>query len=132
MSDPANYGIIQYASEKNEDGTSKKTGIMWIFMNWGGEGMANRLAKALDEARARWDDQPYANAQIIACIGRAGDLSGVTWNQLDDNDHSLYVVDFVQNKVALYDKLWTGNLEDPAKSKMGWDLPKFIEKYKKD
>lgn len=132
MSDPSNYGIMQYfqgPEGKNPDGTSKQSGILWIYMNNGGKGMADRLATALQNSQDRWSDQPYVNAMIIAHVGREGLLSGVTFNQIDNNDHTLHLVDFVQQKVLLLPN-YNGGLELP-KAKMAFPIESYISKYKK-
>lgn len=129
MSDPSNYGVVLYGKEKNPDGTSKQSGIMWIYMNNGGSGMADRFAKGLDAARDRWSDQSYVSAQLIAHVGREGLLSGITFNEIDDNGHTLHVVDFVQQKVLLLPS-YDGSLTLP-KAKMAFPIDVYISKYKK-
>lgn len=77
-----------------------------LYQHWGGDQMMHHLATALDAARSRWTDESYATRIIIS------NLIGDNWQSetgyglstsIMDNEHSIPVVDFSDNTVALYE-----------------------------
>lgn len=80
-----------------------------LYQHWGGDGMMHYLATALNVARPRWHDEAYCTRIVIS------QLVGEYWNQeygygistrIMDNEHSIPVIDFSDNTVALYGYEW--------------------------
>lgn len=107
-----------------------------LYQHWGGYNMMHNLAIAIDAARSRWDDESYAIRIMIS------NLIGDEWRsetgyglstRIMDNEHSIPVVDFSDNTVALYDYEWDGfgacNLKN-QKFRMPFD--EFVAKFVKD
>jgi hypothetical protein len=110
MGDRANFGFRQ----SNGD-------VIFLYGHWAGYGMMARLAQAIEVARPRWHDEPYATRIAIS------NIIGEEWNQeyswgistrIGDNEHSIPVVDWEFQTVALYPHDWTNGMD--------WDNPKFV------
>jgi hypothetical protein len=98
MGDRANFGFRQ------ENGS-----IIYLYGHWAGEGMMNTLATAIAKARPRWTDESYATR---ICISQ---IIGDQWDQeyswgisttIGDNEHSIPIVDWQAQAVALYEADW--------------------------
>jgi hypothetical protein len=77
-----------------------------LYQHWGGENMLAHLAAALDAAQGRWNDESYCTRIMIS------NLVGDKWTnetgyglntKIMDNEHSIPVIDFSDNTVALYE-----------------------------
>jgi hypothetical protein len=124
MGDRANFGFT--------NNTNKPT--IYLYGHWAGEGMMNRLAKAIDVARPRWTDAEYATRIAVSHI------IGDTWTQetgwglsvdyLCDNEHSIPIVDWEAQTVTLYSSEYIDG-HVLGKSKFTMDLDSFVKKFKK-
>ena len=77
-----------------------------LYQHWGGQNMLHNLATALDAARSRWKDESYATRIIISNIigdNWASEKDYGISTTIQDNEHSIPVVDFSDNTVALYE-----------------------------
>lgn len=93
MGDRANFGF-------KTDGHT-----LYLYGHWAGRDMMANLARALDKARPRWDDTPYA---IRICVSQ---LIGEQWQQvtgwglsideISDNNNDIPVVDFEHDLVVI-------------------------------
>ena len=107
-----------------------------LYQHWGGHQMMHNLATALEVARPRWTDEAYCTRIVIS------QLIGEYWNQelsygistyIMDNEHSIPVIDFSDNTVALYDYEFERgygkcNLKD---QKFKMDFDSFVKKFAK-
>jgi len=107
-----------------------------LYQHWGGFEMMANLAAAVDAARPRWHDEAYATRIIIS------NLIGDDWNQeygygictrIMDNEHSIPVIDFSDQTVALYGFEWenvygTCQLKD---QKFRMPFGEFVKKFSK-
>jgi hypothetical protein len=109
MGDRANFGFRQ----SNGD-------VIFLYGHWAGFEMMARLADAIIAANPRWHDESYATRIAIST------MIGEEWNQeyswgistrIGDNEHSIPIVDWEFQTVALYPHDWTNGMD--------WDKPKF-------
>ena len=125
MGDRANFGFRQ------TDGS-----IIFLYGHWAGEGMMNTLAQAIAKARPRWEDESYATRICISqIIGDQWDQEtgwGIS-TQFGDNEHSVPIVDWGAQAVALYEADWnttnTDFLNKTPKFAMG--LEAFVNRFAK-
>ena len=125
MGDRANFGFRQ------TDGS-----IIFLYGHWAGEGMMNTLATAIAKARSRWTDESYATR---ICISQ---IIGNEWDQeyswgistaFGDNEHSVPIVDWESQAVALYQADWNTTNTDFLNStpKFAMGLEAFVSKFSK-
>jgi hypothetical protein len=125
MGDRANFGFRQ------TDGS-----IIFLYGHWAGEGMMNTLATAIAKARPRWTDESYATR---ICISQ---IIGNEWDQeyswgistaFGDNEHSVPIVDWESQAVALYQADWNTTNTDFLNStpKFAMGLEAFVSKFSK-
>lgn len=77
-----------------------------LYSHWGGYDLGPDLARALDAARSRWDDDSYSARIIVSQV------IGSAWNQpagyglmpgeLGDNERAVLLVDLKQQKVRRF------------------------------
>lgn len=107
-----------------------------LYQHWGGFEMMAHLAAALDAAQSRWFDESYCTRIMIS------NLIGDNWTSeigyglntcIMDNEHSVPVIDFSDQTVALYDYEWdkdygTCSLKD---QKFRMPFGEFVKKFSK-
>jgi hypothetical protein len=129
MGDRANFGFRQ------SDGN-----IIYLYGHWAGEGMMNTLATAIAKARSRWTDESYATRICISQIIGNEWTEETGWGistSIGDNEHSIPIVDWESQAVALYEADWNTSsgeftevtLNRTPKFAMG--LEAFISKFAK-
>ena len=105
-----------------------------LYQHWGGENMMHNLATALDAARNRWTDESYCIRIVIS------NLIGDDWSQelgygisthIMDNEHSVPVIDFSDNTVALYDFEWSNFGCELKNQKFRMPFGEFVKKFQK-
>ena len=105
-----------------------------LYQHWGGENMMHNLATALDAARNRWTDESYCIRIVIS------NLIGDDWSQelgygisthIMDNEHSVPVIDFSDNTVALYDYYWENGSCLLKDQKFRMPFGEFVKKFQK-
>ena len=105
-----------------------------LYQHNGGYQMMHNLATALDASRSRWNDEPYATRIIIS------NLIGDRWRQetgyglstyIMDNEHSVPVIDFSDNTVALYDFEWSNFGCELKNQKFRMPFGEFVKKFSK-
>jgi menaquinone-dependent protoporphyrinogen IX oxidase len=105
-----------------------------LYQHWGGENMMHNLATALDAARSRWNDESYATRIIIS------NLIGDNWasetgygisTTIQDNEHSVPVLDFSDNTVALYDFQFMSHGCELRDQKFRMPFGEFVKKFSK-
>lgn len=119
MGDRGNIGI-QYDGYMFED---TKPPIIYFYSHYDGDEMHKRLAKGLDAARGRWDDEPYL-ARIIF-----DNLTGLSGGQLGygispyigDNSHDILIVS------TGHERVWIQGQEVNT-----WTFQDFIELVNED
>jgi hypothetical protein len=118
MGDRANIGFKQESGD-----------ILWVYAHWNFRpGQAAAVAAALEAARGRWDDPSYGNRLALGYLLENG-ASGVTVNSRDDNEHSMYLVDWDEGEVHLLPE-YDGGTDHPDPI-VSWGFQKFIDKYSK-
>jgi hypothetical protein len=129
MGDRANFAFRQSNGE-----------TIVLYGHWAGHNMLAKLADAVEKARPRWTDESYATR---ICISQ---IIGDQWDQeyswgistsIGDNEHSIPIVDWEAQAVALYQADWNTSsgeftevtLNRTPKFAMG--LEAFISKFSK-
>jgi hypothetical protein len=97
MGDRANFGFTQ--SNGN---------TIVVYGHWAGSGMLDLLARAVDKARPRWDDESYATRIAISNLIKEEWTSETGWglqvNQRSDNEHKIPVVNFSKGTFSLHEE----------------------------
>jgi hypothetical protein len=105
-----------------------------LYQHWGGENMLAHLAAALNAAEARWDDESYCTRIVIS------DLIGDNWSRgtgyglntrIMDNEHSVPVLDFSDNTVALYDYQFMSHGCELRDQKFRMPFGEFVKRFSK-
>lgn len=105
-----------------------------LYQHWGGHEMMHNLATALDVARPRWSDESYCTRIMIS------NLIGDEWRSetgygistyIMDNEHSVPIVDFSDNTVALYDYEWEKGYPVLKNQKFRMPFEDFVKKFQK-
>ncbi|AYB70989.1 hypothetical protein SEA_YABOI_190 [Streptomyces phage Yaboi] len=114
MGDRTNVGVVMRASNGRD-----KEGILWVYSHWGLPGITASIAKALDNAKGRWDDDMYGQRIFVQSIMEAGGMEssselggGLSFNFIADNEHKLWVADFYDQTMYLFPE-YEGNLDTP-------------------
>jgi hypothetical protein len=116
MGDRANIGFKQPGGD-----------IVWVYAHWNFRpGQAAAVANALVASATRWDDVSYGNKLAIESLFENG-ASGLLVNSLDDNEHKMYLVDWVEQEVHLIDE-YDGDREYPDPI-VTFGFQKFVNKY---
>lgn len=127
MGDRANFAFVQPNGE-----------TIVLYGHWAGHNMLNNLADALIKAQPRWNDPSYATRITISqLIGDQWNMEtgwGLSVNELQDNEHKIPVVDFVQNTFSLHEQAdWNDKSNKIRGMKNDFifvqDLNSFCEKY---
>jgi hypothetical protein len=78
-------------------------GSVWLYSHWGGDTKENDLAAALDKARPRWGDVPYAMRIVVSqLIGDSWDSEtgyGLSSYESCEENYSPITVDFDSARV---------------------------------
>lgn len=129
MGDRANFGFTQ----SNGD-------TIVLYGHWAGAGMLDLLARAVDKARPRWNDESYATRIAISNLIQDEWTSETGWglqvNQRSDNEHKIPVINFEKNEFSLHeeapfsDENRIKGVQDEALFTM--DLDAFIKKYARE
>jgi len=124
MGDRATFVIEQ------ENGQS-----IYLYSHWGGEGMMDTVAHALNVARPRWSDESYATrifiSQIIGSEWSSETGYGLS-TSFQDSEHSVPVVNFSKGNVRLIP--WSYESKDfdiNATPKFVMSLDVFVTKFSK-
>ena len=105
-----------------------------LYQHNGGYQMMHNLATALDAARNRWADESYATRIMIS------NLIGDDWasetgygisTRIMDNEHSVPVLDFSDNTVALYDYQFMSHGCELRDQKFRMPFGEFVKKFSK-
>ena len=126
MGDRANFGFTQ----SNGD-------TIVVYGHWAGSGMLDLLARAVDKARPRWNDESYATRIAISNLIQDEWRSETGWgmlvNQRSDNEHKIPIINFEANTFSLHEE---APFSDNNKIKGVSDSPlftttldSFISKY---
>jgi hypothetical protein len=115
MGDRANFGF----RDSKED-------VVFLYGHWAGYKMLDTLARAVDKARPRWNDETYATriaiSQIVGTDWEALTGWGITVNELADNEHKVPIIDWAQGLFTLYE-------EDLQTVVTSMPLDVFVTKY---
>jgi hypothetical protein len=115
MGDRANFGFTQ--SNGN---------TIVVYGHWAGGGMLDLLARAVDKARPRWDDESYATRIAISNLIKDEWTSETGWgmqvNQRSDNEHKIPVINFSKGEFSLHEE---ATFSDDNKIKGVQDEPLF-------
>jgi hypothetical protein len=111
-----------------------KQGILWTYLHWGLPGITSSIVTALENARDRWTDDSYGQRIFVHSMFEAGELSathptggGLHFNFIGDNEHRLWVADFVKQEMTLYPR-YRGNLDTPDPIVV-MSFEQFINRY---
>jgi hypothetical protein len=129
MGDRANFGFTQSNGE-----------TIVVYGHWAGAGMLDLLARAVDKARPRWNDESYATRIAISNLIQDEWTSETGWglqvNQRSDNEHKIPIINFDKNEFSLHeeapfsDENRIKGVQDEALFTM--DLEAFIQKYARE
>lgn len=121
MGDRANFGFVTRTGD-----------VVYLYGHWAGHGMMDQLARAIKRVQiaGRQNDPSYATRIAISdIVGEDWDNDlgwGITVNSLDDNEHSVPVVNWESGHVILY-------ASDPnartADMKFVMTLDNFVNKF---
>jgi len=129
MGDRANFGFTQSNGE-----------TIVLYGHWAGAGMLDLLARAVDKARPRWNDESYATRIAISNLIQDEWTSETGWglqvNQISDNEHKIPVINFSKNEFSLHEEALFSD-ENKIKgvqdeSLFTMDLEAFIKKYARE
>jgi hypothetical protein len=97
MGDRANFGFTQ----SNGD-------TIVVYGHWAGSGMLDLLARAVDKARPRWDQESYATRIAISNLIQDEWRSETGWgmlvNERSDNEHKIPIINFEANTFSLHEE----------------------------
>ena len=86
-------------------------GSVWLYSHWGGDSKASDLAKALEHAKPRWGDVPYAIRMVISHLisdNLLGDTGyGITSYESGEESYSPLTVFFDSLTVGYERELFT-------------------------
>ena len=78
-------------------------GSVWLYSHWGGDNKSYDFAKALEHARPRWLDTPYAIRMVISHFIKDSVLSetgyGITSYESGEESYDPLSADFVSKTV---------------------------------
>ena len=115
MGDRANFGFTQ----SNGD-------TIVVYGHWAGNGMLDLLARAVEKARSRWNDESYATRIAISNLIQDEWASETGWglqvNQRSDNEHKIPIINFDKNEFSLHEE---ATFSDNNKIKGVKDEPLF-------
>ena len=115
MGDRANFGFTQ----SNGD-------TIVVYGHWAGNGMLDLLARAVEKARPRWNDESYATRIAISNLIQDEWASETGWglqvNQRSDNEHKIPIINFDKNEFSLHEE---ASFRDNNKIKGVQDEPLF-------
>lgn len=84
-----------------------ENGSVWLYSHWGGDDKSSDFASALEHARPRWGDTPYAIRMVISYLIKDNILSdtgyGITSYQSGEESYDPLSADFV-SKVVEYEQ----------------------------
>jgi len=131
MGDRTNVGVMMRDYHDNE-----KLGILWVYSHWGFPGITASIAKSLDNAKGRWDDNAYGQRIFVQSLMEAGGMEaeselggGLTFNFIGDNEHKLWVADLHDQTMSLYPE-YDGSLDTPEPLVVT-SFQNFLTKYGK-
>ncbi len=134
MGDRTNIGIVMYDAADD-----KPQGILWFYSHWGFDSPARIVAKCVENSMSRLYDVSYQNRIAISTLMEEiysgsghndSHGSGISFNYIGDNQHSLFVIDFAGSRVFLYPE-WRGNYANRPDPKYVMPLQSFLTKYGK-
>ena len=115
MGDRANFGFTQ----SNGD-------TIVVYVHWACNGMLDLLARAVEKARPRWNDESYATRIAISNLIQDEWASETGWglqvNQRSDNEHKIPIINFDKNEFSLHEE---ATFSDNNKIKGVQDEPLF-------
>ena len=115
MGDRANFGF-----------RDRKGDTVYLYGHWAGYEMLGTLARAVNVAKPRWTDEPYATRIAISnIVGPDWEQLtgwGVTVNELCDNEHKVPVINWEEQTFTLYE-------EDLSTEVFHMPLQDFVDKY---
>ena len=127
MGDRANFGFVQ-----------PNGNTIVLYGHWAGYNMLGRLADAVIEARARWNDPSYATritiSQMVADQWNMETGWGLYVNEIGDNEHKVAIIDFEQQTFSLHEEAPRNDLDNKVNGMSNdaiftMDLSNFVEKY---
>lgn len=115
--------------EQNED-----TAPVFIYSHWGGDGMMDTLAQALQHAKVRidMDDPWYATRMIFGFMIQDDPLGEYGWGLSTtflDSEHSVPVVNLKDKTVRLLPHRWDTKFDIHAEPKFTMSIDSFIAKF---
>ena len=97
MGDRANFGFTQ--SNGN---------TIVVYGHWAGNGMLDHLARAVDTARPRWNDESFATRIAVSNLIQDEWSSETGWglqvNEISDNEHKIPIVNFSKGEFSLHEE----------------------------
>jgi hypothetical protein len=86
-------------------------GSVWLYSHWGGDDKSMDFAKALEHARPRWGDTPYAIRMVVSYFIKDNILEDTgyglsSWESGEESYDSL-TANFVGNTVIYEQELFT-------------------------
>lgn len=106
MGDRANLVISYNNTSGAETLKAAIAGALVLYSHWGGSDLGPDLAKALEAASGRWNDEAYGARIIVSQMVRDGWKSetgfGLLVGDIGDNEQPILLVDFPQQKVRLF------------------------------
>jgi len=120
-----NYGFMQQNS-LNENN------ILWLSVEAGDIRMANVMAAALSDSVWSWHVPEQATQEIVRNIlNRFGTRQvTISINSVDENHHTMHVVDFEYGVVSLFDD-FNGDPDAMPEPKVSFGFMQYVQRFLK-
>ena len=123
-----NYGFVQRNSRGDVD-------IVWLGIQADNIHMARVLAGALSDSVWHWPNVPVSTLGTIQSILNRLHIPGadteLNVNSIDENHHTLHLVDFENDQVMLIDDTFNGNylVLEEDEIKVTFSLSGYIQRF---
>lgn len=86
-------------------------GSVWLYSHWGGDDKSADFARALEHARPRWNDTPYAIRMVISYLIKDSVMAdtgfGITSYESGEESYDPLTANFIDNTVSYEQEVFT-------------------------